>query len=76
VNLAPSVLLPAKSSKKTRPCLDDANPRPYPNEYGRLFFEDESGNNRMVTSERTGEWVAANPSDSGKTHAGATSPRR
>jgi hypothetical protein len=58
VNLAPSVLLPAESSKKTRPCLDDANPRPYPNEYGRLFFEDESGNNRMVTSERTGERAA------------------
>jgi hypothetical protein len=58
VNLAPSVLLPAESEKKTHPCLDDAHPRPYPNEYGRLFFEDKSGNNRMVPSERTGEWAA------------------
>jgi hypothetical protein len=58
VNLAPSVLLPAKVRKENPflPC--DTNPRPYPNEYGRLFFEDESGNNRMVTSERTGEWAA------------------
>jgi hypothetical protein len=58
VNLAPSVLLPAESEKKNHPCLNDANPRPYPNEYGCLFFEDESGNNRMVTSERTEEWAA------------------
>jgi hypothetical protein len=59
VNLAPSVLLPAKVRKENPFLPYDANPRPYPNEYGRLFFEDESGNNRMVTSERTGEWAAA-----------------
>ena len=45
--------------RKENPLLPcDTNPRPYPNEYGRLFFEDKSGNNRMVPSERTGEWAA------------------